>query len=76
VVEYQYNGHHECAVFAVICIGKKDLILRLPWLKKHNLKMDWTTERVKMSCCPSVCSICHEEVWSEYKAHHLEVHQI
>ena len=42
----QYNGHHEQAVFAVTCIGKEDLILRLPWLKKHNLEVDWTTESV------------------------------
>jgi hypothetical protein len=57
-----YNGHQEHAVFAVTCIGKEDLILKLPWLKKHNPEMDWTTEIVKMLCCPSVCSTCHEEI--------------
>ena len=57
-----YDGHYEQAVFAVTCIGKEDLILRLPWLKKHNLEVDWATGTVKMSQCPSVCSTCREEV--------------
>jgi hypothetical protein len=72
----QYNGHHECAVFAVTCIGKEDPILGLPWLKKHNPEVESTIGRVKMSCCPSVCSTCHEEVQTKCKAHYLEVHQI
>jgi hypothetical protein len=63
-------------VFAVTCIEKKDLILRLSWLRKHNPEVDWTTGRVKMSCCPSVCSTCHKEVWTECKAHYSEVCQI
>jgi hypothetical protein len=72
----QYNGHHKQAVFVVICIRKEDLILGLPWLKKHNLEINWTTESVKMFQCPSVCSICQEEVQSKYKTQHSEIHQI
>ena len=71
-----YNRHHEHAVFAVICIGKEDLILRLPWLKKHNPEVDWTIEVVKMSQCLSVCSTYCEEVSSKCKAYHSEAHQI
>ena len=60
VVELQlwYNRHHKHAVFAVTCMGKEDLILRLPWVKKHNPEVDWTTEVVKMLQCSSVCSTC------------------
>jgi hypothetical protein len=39
-LQLQYNRHHEHAVFAVTCTGKEDLILGLPWLKKHNPKVD------------------------------------
>src|SRR5262249_15588205 len=37
----RYNDHSERVVFAITQLGKEDLILGLPWLKEHNLEVDW-----------------------------------
>jgi phage terminase Nu1 subunit (DNA packaging protein) len=44
-----YNGHTECVTFAVMHLGKENMILGLPWLKEHNPEINWTTGEVKMS---------------------------
>jgi hypothetical protein len=38
-----YQGHTEHVTFAVMCLGKENMILGLPWLKEHNLEINWTT---------------------------------
>ena len=44
-----YKGHYECTIFAITKIKQEDIILGLPWLKEHNLEVDWVTEDVKMT---------------------------
>jgi predicted aspartyl protease len=48
-----YQGHTECITFAVTRLGKENMILGLPWLKEHNLEINWATDEVKMSRCPA-----------------------
>ena len=31
------------------------VILEMPWLARHNLKIDWKTGEVKMIRCPEEC---------------------
>jgi hypothetical protein len=45
-----YKDHSEHAeIFTVTAIGQEDVIFGLPWLREHNLEVDWRTEEVKMS---------------------------
>jgi len=60
-----YKGHSERVVFAVTSLGDQDLILGLPWLRKHNPEVNWRTEEVKMSRCPAQCQTCRDEVKEE-----------
>jgi predicted aspartyl protease len=53
-----YQGHTEHVTFAVTCLGKENMILGLPWLKEHNLEINWATGKVKMSQCPVQCQRC------------------
>jgi hypothetical protein len=56
-----YDGHTERTVFAVTGIGSQDIIIGFPWLKEHNLEVDWNTGQVKMSRCPTRCRMCKTE---------------
>jgi len=39
-----------------ICdLGKMEVILGMPWLAAHNPEINWETEEVKMTRCPSLC---------------------
>src|SRR5262245_27879295 len=46
----QYKGHRERVLFAVTQLGKETMVLGLPWLKEHNMEIDWVTGEVKLSC--------------------------
>src|SRR5262245_16821221 len=68
-----YKGHSEHAVFTIMAIGNEDIILGLPWLKEHNLEVDWKMEEVKMSHCLARCTTCRDEVRQEkheHRTHH------
>jgi hypothetical protein len=49
------------------CLGKQNIILGLNWLCEHNPKVDWQTNKVKMSCCPNHCCTCQNEMNAEQK---------
>jgi len=36
-------------------LGKMEVILGMPWLQEHNLEINWKTEEVKITRCPSLC---------------------
>ena len=72
----RYKGHSERRVFAVMRLGKEQLILGLPWLKAHNPKIDWTTGEVKLDRCPEKCRKCFEEMQEERKAMQQKVKRI
>jgi hypothetical protein len=63
----QYRDHSERAIFAVTCLGKQNIILRLNWLRKHNPEVNWQTNKVKMSRCPNHCHTCQNETNAERK---------
>jgi hypothetical protein len=48
----RYKNHSEQTTFAVCGLAKQKLILGHSWLWKHNPKIDWVTQEVKMSRCP------------------------
>ena len=60
-----YKGHGKRTLLAVTSLGNKDVILGYTWLKEHNPEIDWETNKVKMSCCPSRCDTCRSEVKAE-----------
>jgi hypothetical protein len=40
------NNYKEMINFNVIKLGKYKIILRIPWLSKHNLEIDWKTNKI------------------------------
>jgi hypothetical protein len=36
-------GHIKCLNFDIILMGWYDVVLGIPWLKNHNLVIDWKT---------------------------------
>ena len=41
-----------------ICkLGRKKVILGMPWLAAHNPEIDWEKGEVKMTRCPPWCAI-------------------
>lgn len=55
----RYDGHAECAQFAVTQLGKQNMILGYTWLRDHNPEVDWQEKTVWMSRCPPRCDTCH-----------------
>ena len=53
-----FNGHSERTTFSVTNLGRQDIILGFTWLEEHNLEIDWQTQKVSMSHCPSKCHTC------------------
>ena len=53
-----YKGHMERTSFAVISLGKQDIILGFTWLQEHNPEINWQTQEVVMSQCPARCHMC------------------
>ena len=52
----QYQQHAERTLFAVMSLGKRDVILGYPWLRQHNPEVNWQTQEVKLSRCPNRCN--------------------
>jgi hypothetical protein len=40
------NNHKEMINFNVMKLGKYKIMLRIPWLSKHNLEIDWKINRI------------------------------
>ena len=54
-VEIFFKGHKERTLINVIGGQKWSMILGMPWLRYHNLEIDWKTGEVKMMRCPDKC---------------------
>jgi len=50
-----FKGHVERARMDMCNLGKKEVILGMPWLIAHNPEIDWEKVKVKMTCCPPIC---------------------
>jgi len=50
-VNIYYQGHRERTEIDVIRGQKWMVILGMPWLARHNLKIDWRTGEVKITRC-------------------------
>jgi transposase InsO family protein len=59
-VTLRYKDHAELAYFAITRLGKQSMILGHSWLRQHNPEVDWITNEVKMSRCPSECKSCRK----------------
>ena len=51
-VNVYYKGHVERIEIDVIGGQKWGVILRIPWLERHNPEINWKTGEVKMTRCP------------------------
>jgi len=53
-VEYNvyYKGHMERMKMDICDLGKTEVILGMPWLAAHNLKINWETGEIKMMRYP------------------------
>lgn len=52
------RGHLERINFNVFPVGKYDIVLGIPWLRKHNPVIDWQKEQVTFHCkCPKGPSV-------------------
>jgi hypothetical protein len=45
-VELTINNHHKMIRLNCITIGNSPIIIRLPWLKRHNPNIDWREGKV------------------------------
>ena len=54
-VNIYYQGHREKIEINVIGGQKWIVILEMLWLARHNPKIDWRTEEVKMTRCLEEC---------------------
>ena len=43
--------HHEELSLDIVAIPRYDIILGLPWLRKHNPSIDWKTHQVSLEGC-------------------------
>src|SRR5260221_1846329 len=37
-------------------LGQQSVIIRHPWLSHHNPEVDWATQKVSMTHCPTDCN--------------------
>nr|XP_036581414.1 reverse transcriptase domain protein [Colletotrichum truncatum]KAF6789765.1 reverse transcriptase domain protein [Colletotrichum truncatum] len=44
-----YYGHQELISLDITEIGNHDVILGIPWLRRHNPQIDWVTGRIKFN---------------------------
>lgn len=68
----KYRNHSEIAQFVVTRLGKQQMLLGFPWLKEHNLEVDWELGEVTMSCCPAKFCTCKDKVRAESKIRRAE----
>ena len=62
-----YKGHMERTPFTVTSLGKKDIILGFTWLEEDNPEINWQTQEVAMSRCPTRCHMCQSDARKEHQ---------
>lgn len=56
-VKLRIGDHEEEVKMSVTDIGEDDLILGLPWLRRHNPAIDWRSGHMEMNDCPITCHV-------------------
>src|SRR5258707_14970460 len=51
-----FGQHLERAQFTVTNLGSQSVIIGHLWLLFHNLEVDWTAQKVSMTCYPTSCN--------------------
>jgi nucleoside-diphosphate-sugar epimerase len=57
-----YKGLSECIQLTMTRLRKQHIILSYSWLQKHNPEIKWETKEVCMTCCPTGCCTCCDEL--------------
>src|SRR5258708_13976776 len=52
----RFRQHLERAQFTVTNLGRQSVIIGHPWLSHHNPEVDWATQKVSMTRCPTDCN--------------------
>ena len=52
-----FQQHHEELTLNIVRIINHDIVLRMPWLKMHNLNIDWKTKVLTFERCDCVIDI-------------------
>jgi hypothetical protein len=66
-----HKGHAECIQLTITWLRKQHVILGYSWLQKHNLEINWETKEVRMTCCPTGCCTCRDELRAVQKNENL-----
>jgi hypothetical protein len=53
-----YKDHTELAHFAIMQLGKQNMVRGYSWLCQHNPEVDWVVKEVTMLQCPTTCKTC------------------
>ena len=56
-LRFQINGHEEISRFLISDIGSEQIMLGLPWLRKHNPRIDWRSGEWTFADCPPSCTL-------------------
>jgi hypothetical protein len=62
VIDYEVNttlhiyGHKQRICLDVMRLADYDIILGIPWLREHNLQIDWITQTLSWKNCESTTS--------------------
>ncbi|KAI5115548.1 hypothetical protein M0805_007564 [Coniferiporia weirii] len=54
------SGRSITTTFLVTSLGKEDIILRLPWLKRHNPAIDWTAGTISINKVTTATTLARE----------------
>jgi transposase InsO family protein len=52
----EIEGHTESISMDILCEATHDIILGLPWLRKHNPRIDWKKQTLSLVNCNSTCN--------------------
>lgn len=61
-VHLKHKEHKEDVILYVTTLGKHLIILGLPWMKKHEVVLDWKTQKVLFTA--ETCKHQHRPVFS------------
>lgn len=55
-VAVHVGNHTSWQSFLVTDLGQQDVIIGISFLREHNPEIDWNTEKLKFTRCPSICA--------------------